>query len=539
MKFIVTLFLLIFFEFTLRAQNAFDKILVVDSKVETKVNVINQGEAYLEIPPWVKSGGWRSYYFTTHFTKIFSTPISLTDNELTTLNLSGYTPTIVSSSLTWWNGFQIPNTISNTSLQWRRNYLGTFSSHAITTTTKGNIVVAYQHGENKNEIIGPYQYKGTVWKSDEHKIDLNDTNSYSGVKPGGLYSDGWPAYFAFLNMSWVENTAASNWGEKYFWEQGPIVWPSNGYITSERQQASFGLRHPTSIQAGNYIYIYYVDTRTLPGYVPGRDEGIKVARVLTNDAWDYTKYQVYYNGGWQSSLPLGYTQATFMNFFDKQGPMSTSVLGQNQGSKRFAVAKVANENFYLGVEEYTDYYDHDRIKMAIRASADLVNWSPRKEILADAASWEEGIYHYPIFLDQTGWTNTQIDLTQFYILGTQAKQPSVINRMRLRIHFDNGIIISPDREQINDLQQEELIKQNDIYISTLREGNILYIVTNENSPHKKVSVYSTLGQLVHQEVLDDSSSGSFQLQTTHLSEGIYILVIETKTNRYTKKLQIQ
>jgi hypothetical protein len=165
MKFLVSLLFFIFFKFALYAQNVFDGIPVVDSRVETTVNVINQGEAYLEIPPWVKSGGWRSYYFTTHFTKIFSTPTSLADNNLTTLNLSGYTPTIVSSSLTWWNGFQIPNTISNTSLQWRRNYLGTFSSHAITTTAKGNIVVAYQHGENKNEIIGPYKYPNTVGES--------------------------------------------------------------------------------------------------------------------------------------------------------------------------------------------------------------------------------------------------------------------------------------------------------------------------------------------------------------------------------------
>jgi hypothetical protein len=131
-------------------------------------------------------------------------------------------------------------------------------------------------------------------------------------------------------MSWIENTAASNWGEKYFWEQGPIVWPSNGYITIDSLKASSGLRHPTSIQDGNYIYIYYIDTRALTGYVEGRDEGIKVTRVLTNEAYDYTKYQVYYNGGWQSSLPLGYTQATAMSFFDDKGPMSTSILGQNQ-----------------------------------------------------------------------------------------------------------------------------------------------------------------------------------------------------------------
>jgi hypothetical protein len=190
------------------------------------------------------------------------------------------------------------------------------------------------------------------------------------------------------------------------------------------------------------------------------------------------------------------------------------------------------------VEEYIDYYDHDRVKMALRASADLIHWSPRKIILTDVASWEDAIYDYPIFLDKTGWTNTQIDLEQFYILGTTANQPNVINRMKLGIHFDQGIII-PDSygTKVND--QEALTKQNDINVNTLQEGKVLYVATNENSPQKRISVYSTRGQLVHQQVIEDSSSGNFRLETTHLSEGIYILVIETKTNRYTKKLAIQ
>ena len=200
--------LLLFFKITLFGQvyQTYPNI-TVNSKTESVVTVTNQLNAYMEIPPWVKPGGCRSYYFTTHFTKVFSTPISLADDNLITLDLSNsYGPTIVSTPLIWWNGYRQPT--SNTDLQWRRNYQGIFSTHSFNNLYKGEIVVAYSHGENKNEIVPGFQYQNTVWPN--FVIDSNNTSTYSGYV-NGTYSDGLPGYFAFVNTQWIENTPATNW----------------------------------------------------------------------------------------------------------------------------------------------------------------------------------------------------------------------------------------------------------------------------------------------------------------------------------------
>ena len=40
--------------------------------------------------------------------------------------------------------------------------------------------------------------------------------------------------------------------------------------------------------------------------------------------------------------------------------------------------------------------------------------------------------NYPIFLDKEGWTNTEIDLEDFYILGTGTSPQKHVNKIRLR-----------------------------------------------------------------------------------------------------------
>jgi hypothetical protein len=55
----------------------------------------------------------------------------------------------------------------------------------------------------------------------------------------------------------------------------------------------------------------------------------------------------------------------------------------------------------------------------MRNSLDLVHWSDPVTLLDRVGSWDEGDVHYPMFLDRTGWDNTNIDLDEFYVVGTK------------------------------------------------------------------------------------------------------------------------
>jgi len=164
-------------------------------------------------------------------------------------------------------------------------------------------------------------------------------------------------------------------------------------------------------------------------------------RAAIGDCLDPTKYQVYYkdpsgNVNWLSSLPAGFTKETMMQYLHTQGPKSTDILSDqipnNTECFRFSVAQVKNTNYFIAVEEYVD--NNARAAgnawhfVALRFSNDLMNWSSREMIVENAQTWDASNLNYPILLSADGWSNTAVDLNNFYVLGTHSQSP-----------FENGV----------------------------------------------------------------------------------------------------
>lgn len=532
-------FLLTLFQFALFSQTSNQEYpnIIINSKSESVVSVSNKGNAYLEIPPWVTPGGWRSYYFSTHYTQKFSTPGSLANDSLTNMDLSeSFVPTIVSSPLIWWHSYRPPT--SNTDLQFRRNYQGIFSAHAYNNPNKGDIIIAYSHGENKNEIEEGIQYQNTILPS--CILDQMNPTTYNGYY-NGTYHDSWESYFGFVNMQWIENSQETQWGQHYFWEEGPIVWPSNGYITDENKKASFGLRHPSSIlnRSDNYFYIYFLDTRA-SGVLSeeGRYSGIKLVRVKAENAVFPTAYEIYYEGNWYPSLPAGYSKDKMMDYLKIKGPKSSVVVG-GPNTIRFTVAKMMDDNYYLGVEECLDPITNQPFTN-LRLSKDLINWSAPKAILSKASSWINFKYNYPIFLDSTGWTNTEIGKDNFFILGTKSGETDKIYRMKLSIRLSTQSVLSFETTQKNPAYEEESckyleMKDEDVYFS--KEDNYLYITLPVNSCQlkKEVIVYDIMGKLIKFEIFD-AKSNAFKIDVSEIRTfGVYLLVLQTEDKIQVKK----
>ncbi|HEY4287252.1 MAG TPA: T9SS type A sorting domain-containing protein [Puia sp.] len=246
------------------------------------------------------------------------------------------------------------------------------------------------------------------------------------------------AYHALVNAVWTTSNQGNNWEQKGFNnDMGPILWPGNGFLDASNGNASQGLAQPASIYTGDYIYVFIWDEgpRSVPA-TEGRTRGIKVVRALTADCLDPTKYEVYYkdplgNEQWLPSLPAGFTKETMMSYLHTQGPKSTDVLtdqiADNTYCFRFSAAKVNNTNYYIGLEEFVDNNDMGgggaRHHLALRFSIDLVNWSAREKIIETSNNWDASSFNYAIFLSADGWSNTAVDLNNFYVIGTHSQTP--------------------------------------------------------------------------------------------------------------------
>jgi len=510
----------------------------LNSTSEVFVPAQNCGYAYMEGPPWLKPGGKRSYYFSTHFSTLFSSNVNLAADNIYALNMSMNDATVVSCPLTWWNGyFHALGTTGEegTNLQWRRNYQGVCSSHSFNIPSRGNVVVAFTHGENKNEIKWqgniPYEYQNTILP--QCVLSASDPNSYSGYDANGTYRECDKTYFGFVNLNWTDDTQENYWGNTYYREHGPIAWPSNGYLAPNGLKASVGLRHPASIVHNGYVYIYMLDSwRPLvendPNQhpEPGREPGYRLVRAPLNSSINENAYQIYYNGSWVPSLPAGYTRQTMMNFLRTKGPKGSLILG-NSNTIRFAVAKVRDmPGYFVGVEELiTRVNNVEKYQVVLRLSQDLINWSAPQVILEQKDTHDQLNYRYPHFLDQWGWTNTEIDLHKFYILGTSHRS-NTVSRLRLDIDILTG---SGQSGCFG-------CKTGAGGLDSYQENDILHITAPERGIRKKVTVHNIFGTLVKQETVDQDSE-IFDINLKELgAAGIYIMTVESGNNRYTKKI---
>jgi hypothetical protein len=404
-----------------------------------------------EIPPWIIPGGWRSYFIVNGTqTHMYSTPQSLITNSEIDFKNDATGPTLVASPYR-----KDPNYASNPMADhWRRIYHNIYTAQYYVHPVQGGISIGYANSENKNYIESndcgsPKKYPGSF--NPTVPIDCSIPDSYSN-----LSKDGYLTYHAMVTGQWTPNVAP-NWGQQYFGNAlGPVTWPANGYIASDWRSASQGCGGPSSIIANGYIYIYYLDVgpRTVP-LEEGRGRGIRALRVLQENALDASKYEVFYKDPsgletWNPAIPAGLTKDNMLSFLMIRGSKGSDILNNNDGPTpcmRFSVAKVANTNYYAGIEEYADSNDpcnHDHInqttgaiehwgreRLALRFSYDLVNWSDRIMQIGASDCFDYFHMRYPIFLNSNGWTNTEIDLNDFYVLGCY-KVENGVNKIRVR-----------------------------------------------------------------------------------------------------------
>ena len=382
-----------------------------------------------EVPTWIIPGQWHSYIMVDGKNSyICSSPADLVSNSSIDIRKNGVGPYDISH-----------NYLSHSPLgclgdggdNWSRDYYAVYCAESFQHPDQGKVSLGFLHGENKDVCSG--------------KEDCNNTINKSAGNVCPFNGDYWPRYNAFVCASWIPNNASTNWGQQYFKNDlGPITWPSTGYLQPNGVKATTGVSHPSSIQYGGYVYVFYHDNGPYGGLNPrdedGRREGIKVVRSPLEDALNPSAWKAYYRdstGGdtWVPSLPEGFTKETMMKYLAVDGPRATDLMGDEGNNQwqdlRFSVARVRGSELFIGVESYIDIQDDRKYKTAIRWSMDLLHWTDRARIIDQAAGFSSSTMNYPIFLSADGWSNTEVDIDDFYILGTASKIANTVYKKHI------------------------------------------------------------------------------------------------------------
>jgi hypothetical protein len=389
-----------------------------------------------EVPPWITGSpattGQRGYNVTTAYTYRCEEPAALF--AVSSLDCSDRADVRLRSSDQIHFAASPPRSSAVGDL--KRNYSGVFSA-GLAGRAGARYLLYIKHAENKNEFLGTYPATGRLW-NDTIDTALRPADpgaecaagipswagtteptpdiAASGNRASG-YLECWGAYNGIVSASRVPFKRSNGWGGAMPRELGPIVWPSAGYIDEGGRKTSFGVRHPSSIVSGGYLYVYYLDTS---------DGGsVRVARAPTAALGRPASWRSWTGSCWcLRSTPPGLTGRNYRRFW------ATPLTAQGRGvpaavlpgapareTVRFAVARYDRRRF-AGVEEFAT---PDKVcHVALRTSADLVHWSGRSEDVYAHPCGGESSFDYPIFLDASGWSNTRIDLGGFYVLGAHA-----------------------------------------------------------------------------------------------------------------------
>ncbi|MHB1460921.1 MAG: hypothetical protein ACYC1M_06560 [Armatimonadota bacterium] len=369
-------------------------------------------QAYCEVPPWVVNTNLGPLFsFTTGYSY---SQLARPDRNLLRDADTLYPETAFRSSAgVIFEQDTPPPALMNSIPYWRRNYYGVFSMHCLKHPRTGEMChLAILHGENKNERVWPgVEYDNTILPPRKYKED-----EYSGVpRKGGDYRDNWSSYFGFVGMAWCPRSEMNGWRFMSH-DEGPVLWPSVGYLSADGKQAGCGLRHPSSIVHDGHLYVFYLESWPVKP-APGRQGGIKLARAPLDRLWTTGSFRNWFGGGCKEpSLPHGFSKLD-RRCLSQPGGRSDKLFPEN--AVRFSVARVRDKQMFVGVEERQT---ESRFALYLRCSEDLTHWSDGVLVPGTERGWADG-YHYPILMNREMTSCELIDPDGFLLATSTPPNP--------------------------------------------------------------------------------------------------------------------
>lgn len=346
------------------------------------------------------------------------------------------------------NAFSSPGVGDGISL-WGRNYqapTGAFRTGVGGggTPALGGYDLAINYTENKSGTTPPNG-------GDTPYDVLGSANPYCArhqipARSCGTYTD----YRSFITESRNVNSASTYFGSTRDTDLGPIIWPTGGYgvdSLNNNQPVEQGLAQPETMQSGNYRFVYYVD-ESADG-AAGTE--VHVARSpISGDSAPGTWEVEGSDYNWYPALPPGFSASNSRQFLntgiDQNFPFGVHALdvsatggfGPQYGIESFAVAHVKGTFRYIAVEKIGVHDDTcagtgtNRIRLYLRelnsqapgddlgtfsAPAPYQGHDYTSQTPCNPTNFGDGIETYPKFGSNDGTSNSEIDLSRFYVLG--------------------------------------------------------------------------------------------------------------------------
>jgi hypothetical protein len=336
-----------------------------------------------------------------------------------------------------------------------RNYNGAFAAAVVRQPGVGPSLVTINHTENKGEIK-PYAGAGRGPFPNSISTALQNLTA-AGTTGSTCYVETLGCYFAFVTIAWAPFNADTNWGMVPFADQGPIVWPSLGYLSQDgATKLANGPRHPHALTHAGYIYVFYIDHF----YTNGRDgnavldrgerrSGVKLIRAELPDVTPGT-WHAYHDGAFdEPALPSGFRNDD-AQFFKRPGPLATPLFANRRDpasgtseTESFAAAAVDGLDLFVGAEVYQDWQDEapspcpGKHRLALRFSKDLIHWSDRRDIYGCLDGPQFGM-HYATFVRRDSSTNEIVDPGDFYVVGTARKSYETFEYRAIHLRIEAG-----------------------------------------------------------------------------------------------------
>lgn len=443
-------------------------VLVLLSSAPTIVNIVKPPDIYTEMPPVLMpvpvtsarslhssslppapACGWNqtvgAYFLPTGYSALCLSP-----NTSLPVNASGTQPPLEASdcSLPVY-GLAVagvpPGSIpANT--DWRRNYYGIFSADRFVfslDSPPAEWIMLATHGENNNELWNGLYYQNSV------NVDVPVHECYSG-EVNGTFVNCMAAYNAFVGAVLL-NTSNSCYGAGQagltaYIDVGPIAWPLPGYLNATGGKASYGLRHPGILLGYDAaVYVSYLENALDSGafYIvraaQGPDQGLPTAFLGVNAStmqWGIP------------SLPSDFNSSNVAASFASAAPGAAqrapafSMDPAVEAGIHMSMARMPSLDAYLAVIASVNWTACDQLpphatlraaqyeepsricagafwQLSLRVSVDMITWSAPAYLPAyGAGSLDAALLRYPTLLSADGSSQTEIDPSGFYIMGT-------------------------------------------------------------------------------------------------------------------------
>lgn len=371
--------------------------------------------SFAERPPWVvrlDNGTLRCFIGTNHAEAYNVRPGRSLVADADALDPE--TGQLASLGLLRAMDYPAPDELRKQPEYWRSHYYGVTTVHRVAHPKTGEpCLVAVLHGENKD-----MSWSKKWAEKNHHRWWFYPNTLLPAPETPPKENERSGRYFGFVGLAWCPQSEAGG-ADFMAHDLGPVVWPQAGYLDADGKQCSRGVRHPYGFVAGDWFYIFYLDTT---------DGAIRAARAPLKSLFEPGAFRLCYRGEFsQPALPPDVRSEDHAGLKQEPGPSGAMLPGAPR-SARFVATHIQGTPYFLGVE-HRQFGEHGEnvYEVWLHVSRDLIHWSKGTPVPGTRGGYYASeLGQRPIAVNRDYTAHDEIDPRGFYLAARKLRTRSGI-----------------------------------------------------------------------------------------------------------------